>query len=207
MGLSKDYFSKVEVDGGKVVNLGSSYFAAGYAAPGIAKRLELEKCELTEEIDLNEVVEITGKCKDFQLDYTATIFTNGLFGEIKAADIKDLEKAGKKSDKLEDAVKKLVDGGSDLYSGAEDFQKYLDQYINGAASITQGTSQLKQGLQTLNANQKSLLDGAAAMEDGLGKMNEALKNLDTDAITKALADNPQLAFFKAEKHAIVAHVN
>ncbi len=191
--MAKDVFSDVEVSDGKVVNMGDDYMVLGYGAPGLEEKLGLAGCELTEDIELNDSIEITGKCEDFKLDYTSTIFTNGLLRELESDDIKDLKKLSKKSDKLQESTDKLVEGNDKISDGASKLKKYVSEYVKGVSEIRQGTTQIKKAMGTLDENKKGLQDGSKALKDGLSQMNEVLADIDTEKLTLALAADPELA--------------
>ena len=187
-------FSDLETEGGKVASMGDDYFVIGYCLPHIGDQLGLADYKLTEELELKDYFEITGETTDFKLDYSASIFTNGLISEIEDDDIKDLEKLGDKGDDLQEAGDKLVDGADKLYDGAKDFGEYLDKYTDGvnkvakaSGDIKDGAESLASGLGTLSKNSSDLKKGAASLEKGLSSMEDALKDVDTDQISKALA--------------------
>ncbi|MCR5451063.1 MAG: hypothetical protein K6F00_00380 [Lachnospiraceae bacterium] len=191
--LPSDVFSHVKVKGGKTVISGGNSFAVGYAAVGLGKRIGFSKCELTGDIKLNEKVVITGKCKDFELDYTETMFTNGIFSDIKKKDINDLLKVADKSKKLKEGSAELAIYSDDLYEGVLEINDYLKEYVNGVLGAAKGMNELSSGMKELNDNAGDLKNGANSLKKGLGAMNKALESVDTEALAQMASVNPELA--------------
>ena len=108
--LDSEKFADVKVENGKAVKADGSIAAIGYALPGLSRGLNLKGYEATKEIDLPEYVEISAYTTDFQIEYTATVFTNGLFEDIKNSDLKDIDDLRGDLDDMQQGVGKMSDG-------------------------------------------------------------------------------------------------
>ncbi len=180
MVLPDEHFDSIRIDNGKMVSMDEQTIVIGYAVPGLAESMNLAGHEMTEEIDVPEYVEVTAYATDFELDFTATVVSNGLFKEIEDDDLKDFDEMMDDMDELADASKELVDGTKELADGAKTFSDYLSQYTEGVSAVSKGLSKLSDGTKTLNDNKDSLADGAQQLRDGLSQMDESLQQYDFD---------------------------
>ena len=87
MFLPSDNFSNIEVKNGKTVEMDDQNIVIGYAMPGLSDSLQLKNYEATEDIDIPEYVELTADVTDFSLDFTATIISNGMLGDMDTDDL------------------------------------------------------------------------------------------------------------------------
>ena len=67
---------------------------------------------------LPEYVELEADVDRFELDFTATVFTPGLFSNLDEDTLNDLSEAAGDVNELSDASGKLKDGTKELYDGA-----------------------------------------------------------------------------------------
>lgn len=176
--LPEENFRNISVENGRVVSMEGSQVVIGMAMPGLSDCLKLEEYEPTEEIEIPEYVEITADVHDFKLEFTATLISSGIFGELEEEDLKDLEKIPDDIADLTDATGKLADGGKALYDGASEFGGYLSQYVNGIGQLGGGISQLSRGLETLCEQNEALTGGADALRDNLAQLSTALAAID-----------------------------
>ena len=176
--LPSDVFSHVEVTNGRLVSMGDQNLAVGTAFPGLEESLKLADYEPTKDVDLPEYVEISADVKDFELSFTATIVTPGLFSEIEDSDLSDADDLTDSMKELMDATDELVDGTSELHEGAQTFQDYMGEYLDGVRQLNDGTAQLQQGVSLLNEKKTELVNGAKGLSDGLKALNTALQGLD-----------------------------
>lgn len=91
--LSADTFSEIEVTNGRVVELDDTMIAVGLAFPKLRESLAADASTLPAETKLPEFVEIEAEAKDFSLDFTATVVTNGLFSDEEEEEESDELKA------------------------------------------------------------------------------------------------------------------
>lgn len=181
--LSSDVFSDIEVTNGKIMDLGDQKAVIGFAFPGLMENLKLADYEPTEEIDLPEYVEIKARAEEFELDFTATVVSTGLFEEVEEEDLKDLEDMSDDMDELTDASSELTDAAEELAEGGAEFGSYLSQYFKGLSKLSEGTEALDSGLALLSSNISQISEGAEKLNKGLSGLNESLSEIDLSALT------------------------
>ena len=115
----------------------------GYACPGLAKNLNLSDSELTKDIELPEYVEVTADVTDFELDFTATVFSSGLLSNLDEENLDDLDETSDNMDKIQEASGKLKDGSGKLLDGMKTYDEYMKQYLSGVDSLKEGVDVLK----------------------------------------------------------------
>ena len=191
--LSDDHFSNVTVTNGKTVSMDGEIVVIGYALPGLSDSLRLADYEPTEEIELPEYVELTADVESFELDFTATVITDGLLEDADLSDLDDVDDLIDDMDELEDAIDELVDGVDELYDGAKEFGSYLSEYTGGAKQLDEGAKALAAGLKTLNDSKNELMEGVEALQGGLdavctGDLETLLDRLDGTLGTVTLPD-------------------
>lgn len=172
--LSNDTASNIQVTNGKVISIGEQKMVVGYACPGLAESLQLADCELTEEISLPEYVEVTANVTDFNLEFTASIVSAGLFDEVESEDLNDLESVSEDMKELGRASGKLVDGAAELFEGMDAYQSYLDQYLDGVSALANGANTMEESLKLIDSQKDALAEGASAIQQGLAGLNTAL---------------------------------
>lgn len=172
--LSEDNATNIEVKNGKVISLDGQNLIIGYACPGLAKNLNLFDSELTKDIELPEYVEVTADVTDFELDFTATVFSSGLLSDLDEENLDDLDETSDNMDKIQEASGKLKDGSGKLLDGMKTYDEYMKQYLSGVDSLKEGVDVLKSGMQVLNENKTALGSGAQALTDGLCQFSNGL---------------------------------
>ena len=172
--LSEDNATNNEVKNGKVISLDGQNLIIGYACPGLAKNLNLSDSELTKDIELPEYVEVTADVTDFELDFTATVFSSGLLSDLDEENLDDLDETSDNMDKIQEASGKLKDGSGKLLDGMKTYDEYMKQYLSGVDSLKEGVDALKSGMQVLNENKTALGSGAQALTDGLCQFSNSL---------------------------------
>ena len=181
--LSGDVFSDVEVTNGRVIDFGDQKAVIGYAFPGLQSRLKLAAYEPTEEIELPEFVEITAHAEAFELDFTATVVSTGLFNEVEDEDLADLENMADDMKELTDASEELTDAAEELAAGGGEFGDYLSEYFDGISQISDGTDALDEGLMALAENIGAITEGSAALQTGLAQVDKSLSQIDLSALS------------------------
>lgn len=172
--LSEDNATNIEVKNGKVISLDGQNLIIGYACPGLAKNLNLSDSELTKDIELPEYMEVTADVTDFELDFTATVFSSGLLSDLDEENLDDLDETSDNMDKIQEASGKLKDGSGKLLDGMKTYDEYMKQYLSGVDSLKEGVDALKSGIQVLNENKTALGSGAQALTDGLCQFSNGL---------------------------------
>ena len=180
MFLSSDNFSNIEVTNGKTVEMDDQNIVIGYAMPGLSDSLQLKDYEATEDVDIPEYVELTADVTDFSLDFTATIISNGMFGDMDTDDLKDVDDLIDAMDDLSEASGKLMDGTAELADGADELGDYFGQYLTGVSALDEGSAGLMQGLKAVNDQKGTLLEGAKGLQQGLETLNQSLATVNLD---------------------------
>ena len=164
--LDEEIFSDVEVENGRLVSMDGMQAAVGMAFPGLQDALRLDTLEMTkdEEIDFPSFVEISAHAEGFALDFTATIFSGGLFKEMETDKLDDVDDLVDSMDELRDASREIVDGAAGLYDGSEEFSDYLQKFTEAVGQISDGAGSLSRGLNQVNSQTGTLHKGAAALQ-------------------------------------------
>ena len=89
--LDEETFSDVQVTNGKKMSMDGQAVVLGYAFPGLEDSLCLNQYKPTEDVDLPDFVEVTAQVQNFEMEFTATVVTNGLFRELEEDDLADAE--------------------------------------------------------------------------------------------------------------------
>ena len=181
--LSGDVFSDVEVENGRIIDFGDQKAVIGFAFPGLLSSLKLAAYEPTEEIELPEYVEISARAEGFELDFTATVVSTGLFDEVEEEDLSDLEDMADDMKELTDVSKELTDAAQELADGGGEFGDYLSQYFDGISQIGDGTDALDEGIKALAENIGAITEGSAALQTGLAQVDKSLSQIDLSALS------------------------
>ena len=176
--LDENHFSDVEVENGTTSTMGDMLLVAGLAAPGLKRELGLSGLDAAKDIKLPEYVEITAKATDFQLDFTTTIVSSGLFKDLETDQLKDGEDLVDSMKELRNASSEMLNGIAALSDGASEFDKALKSYTDGAADLGKGTKALSDGANALNSSGQELKNGADQLAEGLSGLNEMLQNME-----------------------------
>ena len=174
MMLPEDTFAHIDVTNGRCVSFEDQNMVLGYAIPGLAESLRLNEFEPTEEVEIPSYVEVECDAQDFELSFTATVATNGLFKDIKDDDLDDIDELTDNMKELNDATSEMVDGAGKLLEGTEAFESGLAEYVSAVSQVSSGMSQLQGGLAQLSDNKGKLYEGSAALSQGLSKLEESL---------------------------------
>lgn len=176
--LPEEHFSNVEINHGRLISVGDEMMAVGYALPGAEETLKLGDYEPTEEIEIPSYVEITADVTDFELEFTETIASTGLFGEIDTEKLKDADDLIDSMEDFKDASKKLTEGVASLLDGARKYQSYLNQYMDGVSELAEGADTLSLGLSALDEKTADLENGAKAVESGIAYLEQEIALLE-----------------------------
>lgn len=192
--LSEDNAHNITVTNGSSRYMDGEYLVYGFALPGVTAALDLDTMELTkeEEIDLHDFMEVSFEAEDFELDFTATMVSNGLLEE-KDYD-KVIDKLDELTDKLEDTtdqvkdlkskISKLKNGGEKLRSGADSLYQGLSQ-VNAALAQA---AQADPSLAGLAASISQLTDGSKQLADGVSTYTKGVEKA-CDSIDDSSSSN------------------
>lgn len=192
--LSEDNAHNISVTNGASRYMDGEYLVYGFALPGVTAAFDLDTMELTkeEEIDLHDFMEVSFEAEDFELDFTATMVSNGLLEE-KDYD-KVIDKLDELTDKLEDTtdqvkdlkskISKLKNGGEKLRSGADSLYQGLSQ-VNAALAQA---AQAAPSLAGLAASVSQLTDGSKQLADGVSTYTKGVEKA-CDSIDDSSSSN------------------
>lgn len=175
--LPEEHFKNVEIINGKVIENDGQAIAAGMAFPGLADSLMLGTYEPTEEIEIPDYVEVTAEAFDFELEFTATIITPGVFADMELENLDDVEELTDGMNELTDASSQLSDGLSALSDGMKTFHEYLGEFETGANTLNEGAAALSEGLSQLDAQREALEQGAVGLSEGLTNLKNAISQV------------------------------
>lgn len=178
--LDGEKFADVKVENGKSVKADGSIVAMGYALPGLSRGLNLKGYEPTKEIDLPEYVEISAYTTDFQIEYTATVFTNGLFEDVKNSDLKDIDDLRSDLDDMQQGVDKMSDAGGKLSDGFTEFKNYLKQYTDNVDLLSKWSASVADALSASRGLEAGLTD----LSDSVTALNAEISALDIPSLDR-----------------------
>lgn len=190
--LPEDVFSHVDIENGRLLTLGDSAAALGWALPGLSEALDLTSCELTEDVEIPDYVELEADVTDFSLDFTATIVSNGLLEEMASEDLDDIEELTDGMDELSEAMDEIIDGTGELADGADEladgaytlsdgvseYAGYIRQYVSGVGQVSEGASALRDGLSAVAEQTPPLRTAAESAAAKLSELRAALAQMD-----------------------------
>ena len=167
--LPKEVFSHVECKNGRLLSLGEQNAFLGFALPGLPDALTLSDNKLTEELDIPTYAELEADVTDFEMDFTATVFSNGLLEDLEQKDLNDLYDLAGEFDTLYDAAAQLAEGSEKLGDG-------MSAYVGGVNSALQTAKDLAADLPAVAAELETLSKEAGVQMSGLA---ESVSTLDS----------------------------
>lgn len=203
--LDGDCVRNVTVENGEVKYLDGDYLVYGMLLPGVQEALSLDTMELLkdEDVDLPQEMEVSFDATDFKLDFTTTLYSNGMLEEDNFDDITDKldELADKFADAsgdtadLKDKIGKLKNGGAKLRDGADSLSTGLSQLNDAlaqmAAADPEGYAALASQVSRLSEGSKALSDGIRTYTSGVDQACDSIDDStssgedDADYETKA----------------------
>ena len=176
--LPKEVFSHVTCKNGRLLSLGEQNAFLGFAMPGLPDALTLSDSKLTEDLDIPTWAELEADVTDFEMDFTATVFSNGLLEELKQQDLNDLYDLAGDVDTLYDAAAQLAEGSEKLGDG-------MSAYVSGVNSALQTAKDLTADLPAVAAELERIEKEVGGLEEMLSEEPESLE--DTAKTLEALA--------------------
>ena len=193
--LKEEVAGNITVTNGKLKSMDGDYVVLGYAVPGVKEALDTDSLDIlqddSEDKDTEEekeafpdYMEVSFEAQDFELDFTATILTNGILTDV------DIEK-------LADKVDDLADGFDDLHDGTAQLANALKTLSDSGATLVDGAVQLQSGLESLNQalsqippevlaqdpTMAQLAASVAALSQGSGQLTEGIRAY-TDGVSQ-----------------------
>ena len=176
--LPKEVFSHVTCKNGRLLSLGEQNAFLGFAMPGLPDALTLSDSKLTEDLDIPTWAELEADVTNFEMDFTATVFSNGLLEDLKQQDLTDLYDLAGDIDTLYDAAAQLAEGSEKLGDG-------MSAYVNGVNSALQTAKDLTADLPAVAAELERIEKEVGGLEEMLSEEPESLE--DTAKTLEALA--------------------
>ena len=176
--LPKEVFSHVTCKNGRLLSLGEQNAFLGFAMPGLPDALTLLDSKLTEDLDIPTWAELEADVTDFEMDFTATVFSNGLLEDLKQQDLTDLYDLAGDIDTLYDAAAQLAEGSEKLGDG-------MSAYVGGVNSALQTAKDLTADLPAVAAELERIEKEVGGLEEMLSEEPESLE--DTAKTLEALA--------------------
>lgn len=180
--LPKEVFSHVTCKNGRLLSLGEQNAFLGFALPGLPDALTLSDIKLTEELDIPTWAELEADVTDFEMDFTATVFSNGLLEDLKQQDLNDLYDLAGDVDTLYDAAAQLAEGSEKLGDG-------MSAYVGGVNSALQTAKDLTADLPAVAAELERIEKEVGGLEEILSEEPESLD--ETAETLEALAQQIQ----------------
>lgn len=180
--LPKEVFSHVECKNGRLLSLGEQNAFLGFALPGLPDALTLSDNKLTEKLDIPTYAELEADVTDFEMDFTATVFSNGLLEDLEQKDLNDLYDLAGEFDTLYDAAAQLAEGSEKLGDG-------MNAYVGGVNSALQTAKDLTADLPAVEAELERIEKEVGGLEEMLSEEPESLD--DTAKTLEALATQMQ----------------
>ncbi len=168
--LPKEVFSHVECKNGRLLSLGEQNAFLGFALPGLPDALTLSDNKLTEELDIPTYAELEADVTDFEMDFTATVFSNGLLEDLKQKDLNDLYDLAGNIDTLYDAAAQLAEGSEKLGDG-------MSAYVGGVNSALQTAKDLTADLPAVGAELDRIEKEVGGLEEMLSEEPENLNDI------------------------------
>lgn len=188
--LDGETTSNVTISNGTVKMLDGDYLVIGYAVPGVKEVLALDELETFEdkedEVDTAEeqedepelftdYIEVSFDAADFELEFTATLMTNGILSDIDMEEISEqvddladgFDSLNNGAWKLMDALRQLDESGDSLVSGAAEMQSSLE-------SLNATLSQLPPEMLEQNPTMAQLATAISALAEGSGQLTEGI---------------------------------
>ena len=168
--LFSDAFSNVSVTNGKVINQAGSFVVVGYAIPCLGKDIQLDRYEDLD-FSIPEYVEVEADTSAFELDFTETFITKGLFSEIDQNNMQDLHSltdSFKDVGEVGDALKK---GGSEVNTAYTSLQSGISEYLDGVDSLAEGIDSLEKGVDSMTVPAKDLSSAAMALSAAINSVD------------------------------------
>lgn len=175
--LPSDIFSNVEAENGSVMESQDQSIVLGYCLPGISDCFDFASYEPTEEIELENFVEVTAYASEFELDFTATVAFVGILDDLELEDLNDLDEMADDMKELEKGTNELVDGCDELYDGVWDLRDGVNEYMDAIDAVNNGVGELESGVYKLAENNAALNEGVKTLSESLTALNTMLNSL------------------------------
>ena len=168
---------------------GDDNIVLGYASPGLADSLKLESYGPTEDISIPDYVEVTADASEFELGFTATIVTPGVFADMDTENLDDVPELSVDASGIGEVVAdmtakmKILETYSENLSGVagqiSSMAAALENLKSSVGQLASGSKQLTEGIAAFNDGISRLYEGASALSSGAYKLTTAGETLNT----------------------------
>lgn len=180
--LDHAHFSDVKVINGVSSSMGDAELVTGYAIPALRGATGLAGLKGSEDLGVPEYLEVQAQATEFQLDYTTTLVTTGLFEGVSKEKLEEGHDLIGAVQELESSSDKVLDGLVALSQGAGVYDDALKRYTDGARELDEGTQSLAAGIASLSSGGRDLSAGAHRLSQGLASLNKKLNEVDTKTL-------------------------
>ena len=158
--LPKDVFSNVTAKNGKILDVGDQRAFLGLALPGVPESLTLKDYKLTEELEIPTWTQLEADVTDFHLDFTATIFSNGLMEDLEQKNLDELyDFAGD--------MESLYWAAADIAEGSENFGDGMSAYVGTINGILMTIKEFAEELPELQEEVERIAGEFAEVQSAL----------------------------------------
>lgn len=176
--LPKEVFTNIETTNGRIMELDGRSVFVGMGIPGLNDDLAINNLSLKKDFSIPDYAEVEMDANSFELDFTATICSPGIFEDLEASDLSDMISDLENIKTSEEDLGKLEDGVNQFYDGQVAFRDGLSTYLNGVGSLGDGINKLNSGVETLSASSPAIRDGASNLHGAISQIKLALENVD-----------------------------
>ena len=187
--LSNDIFYNITAEDSEVMGMDDSTMIIGMGFPGLSNSLRLNKTDFTKNVDLKEYFEIEADVTDFELDYTATIVSNGLLEDVEDKDFKDINDMLSDVDDIDDQKSDIEDSKDELDEAKDEFSSLVDK-LSGYVGTLNGK------VTTMNSYSA---EPFKALADKMTELNKILDTTKGDEYVYSFNTETNEAQFNAAK--------
>lgn len=187
--LPEDTASNIQVTNGKIFTINDQSVVVGYACPGLKDSLKLTDYEPTEGISIPESVEVTADVTDFEMDFTATVISSGLFEDLYVDGVSQLAEG---TDTLDDGVTALNENSGKLVSGASSLQTGLEQLnsaLSGQINTDSSSIPSAETVSSLQEQIKSLRQQLDYVDSSLAEAKSSFASVNWDTLKSSITED------------------
>ncbi|MCR4955228.1 MAG: methyl-accepting chemotaxis protein [Lachnospiraceae bacterium] len=186
--------SHIKVKNGKATYMDGDYVVYGCALPGVKDIMKFDSMDITKDkdIDIPEYLEVSMDAKEFALDFSATMFSNGFLDDEdndladQLSDMADeIMDSTSTTSSMKSSLNKLKKAGKDLYSGAKDLNEGLKQLNDTVAEMAEVNPQMEELSKSVAALAKGSESLATGVKEYTGGVNKAMDKIQSSASGKS----------------------
>ena len=185
--LDDDVFHDVEITNGRLITASGEQMAFGYALPGLQEAMALGRYELTQDLEIPEYVELTARVEDFELAFTSTVFSNGVFKDIADEDLRDFDDLSSDMKEMASGFSEVLDGIGTLQNGMNEYGSGLNRFIDGVNQLSGYSGSVSEMASTIQEQLPDLLETVSGITGGISQMNAMVQQLNVPAMEEGTA--------------------